>query len=245
MEDAAREEQLIVSGIVLQLFPYVEQEEDRILDLLDLERIGELEAILLEREDLEAVLVEMTVKAAVVTREAVLVTTLPDGSHRHFEDYLLEMIGYHHAQVLVDRRDGYGMQVRELLGEHLLGSPVGERMGEESLRLLLFEQAGGNQKNIGIDPNQGLTGGIVEDIAGFESLTQVGCHRDTAIDDVRFYRLNPAVVCSDKSEGVLTYMNGEARILFFTIQAVCVLHSNSFFYLCACKVSLFLVEYKI
>ena len=110
--------QLVVLGIQLHLVPDVEQIVGGILGACGIEGVAEPEAVLLETEHLEAILVEIAVEFLAGAGETALVQMAPDGRDGRDEAHVLEMVIDDEPQVSVHGEDGHGIQVGQHVVEH-------------------------------------------------------------------------------------------------------------------------------
>ena len=67
--------------------------------------VAELKAVLLEREDVELLVVEIAINLTAVACEATLVEIVPHGHHDMHELQVAEMVVEHRQQVFVDAED--------------------------------------------------------------------------------------------------------------------------------------------
>ena len=195
--------QLVGLSVHLQLLPNVSDEEHGILAAAGIEGIAEPETILLKREELQALLVEIGIELAVLTCEAALVQIAPQRlQHRH-HPHIAEMIVEHQLQVFVHREDGHRMKV----GQHIIGHFIllltRKGMIVELLHHRLIEQLHRHQHHIGVDQHTNPRRTLQQQVAGLEGLAKVGSHRYAALHYKRLiYNIIAAVALGEHRYGV-------------------------------------------
>ena len=212
--------QLILHLLQSQLLPYEEDEVECILGMISLEGIVELESVFLETEDVHLLVVEIRIELVVDTREAALVQIVPHRLHDRSEAYILEVVFYHHLQILVDRENGHHIQIRLHPVEDGIAVAAREGMLIEHGEVFLVEFLDRYQQDRRIDIDTHLLIAALQEFAFAESLSEVGCYRYTAFHGVRFvYQLVLGfAIYNREAECILAHTDGESCLLcsFFT-----------------------------
>jgi hypothetical protein len=76
-----------------------------------IEGVTELEPVLLKRENLQLLVVEITEELVAVASETALMKIAPYGSHEMDEFDIGETIGEYHLQVFVDAEEDYSVRI--------------------------------------------------------------------------------------------------------------------------------------
>ena len=206
LRDVTHDMQFVVLTLQTELFPHVEQEVEGIAAVVGLERIAELEAVLLEAEDVDVTLVEIGVELVAMTSVAALVEIAPDGSHRLDEDHIFELVAEHASEILVDGKDTDALQVgQDVVEDGALFLAGREGVVEDRGNGFLLELFYGNEHGWCVDEHLGPTGVDGHQVGRLEGLAEVGSHRDAALDDIGFVEVGPlriGEVGHRKREGV-------------------------------------------
>ena len=181
--DVAQDVNLVVLRLQVQLLPHVEQEVEGIVGTGGLKRVAELKAVLLERADVELLVVEIAVELAAMTSEAALVQIGPDGYHVMHQLHVVEVVGEHHQQVFVDGVHADGIQRGQHVEFHHILIVSGEGMQVECRSVGFLKLLDGHHQRGGVD-HYACTGEVDLPGEGSESLAQVCGHRDAALHHV-------------------------------------------------------------
>ena len=183
IRNLAQDMDLVVLRLQVQLLPDVEQEEDGIVGTCGIKRVAELKPVLLERADVELLVVEKAVDLAAMARETPLVQIGPYGCHGMQELYIVEMVGEHHQQVFVDAEDTDGIQRGEHVVTHNVFFAFGEGMQIEGGGVGFLKLFDGHHQHGGVD-QYARRGQVDGTRVGSEGFAEVGGHRDAALHDV-------------------------------------------------------------
>ncbi len=174
---------LVMLGFQVQLFPDVEQEIEGVVGTAGLKRVAELKPVLLERADVELLIVEITVYLTAMTRETALVEMVPYGDHDMDDLHIIEMVVEHRQEVFVDAEDADGIQC----GEHVVTDHIlfvsGEGMQIECGGIGFLELLYGYHQHGGVDQYAG-SGQVDGSGVGLEGFAEVGDHRNAAFHNV-------------------------------------------------------------
>ena len=209
--------QLILHLVQSQLLPYVEDEIERILGMSRIERIEELEAVLVETEEVQLLVVEIGIELAVNARETALMQIVPHRLHDRSEAHIPEIIFHHHLEILVDREHSHYVESRLNTVEDGVGMMTGKGVLIEHAKVFFMEFLYRNQQDRRVDVDSHLLITTLQEIAFLESLTQVGCHGYAALHGIRLVNdlMLSFAVNYRKAECILAHSYREACLKCF------------------------------
>ena len=173
-----------------------------------LEGVAELEAVLLEREDVELLVVEIAVQFAAVPRETALMEVTPYWCHHMDDLHFVEMVIDNRSQVFVDAEYGDGIQVGQHIIDHVVLLTLWEGVAVECLDFTLLKPFHRYHQHLRIDEDLSTSDVLGQDVHCLKGLPQVGSHRHTALHHIRLIDdrlLQVRCVCHRERQGVLSY----------------------------------------
>ena len=183
--------------------------------MLGIKRVEEFETVLLETENVQFLVVEINIELAVNAGETAMMQIVPHRLHDRCEADILEVVFYHHFQILVDREYRYRIQFRLYSVENGIAVMTVEGMLIEHIDILFMKFFDRNQQDRRIEIYAYLLVSPLQESTLLESLTQVGCHRNTTLYCIRFIDelMLSFTVNYRKAEGVSAHADGESCLL--------------------------------
>ena len=115
--------------------------------MLGIERVEEFETVLLETENVQLLVVEINIELAVNAGETAMMQIVPHRLHDWCEADILEVVFYHHFQILVDREYRYRIQFRLHSVENGIAVMTVEGMLIEHIDILFMKFFDRNQQD--------------------------------------------------------------------------------------------------
>ena len=182
-----------------------------------IERIEELEAVLVETEEIQLLVVEIGIELAMNARETALMQIMPHRLHDRSEAHIPEIILHYHLEILVDREHSHYVESRLDAVEDGVGMMTGKGVLIEHAKVFFMEFLYRNQQDRRVDVDSHLLITTLQEIAFLESLTQVGCHGYAALHGIRLVNdlMLSFAVNYRKAECVLAHSYREACLKCF------------------------------
>ena len=141
-----------------------------------LKRVAELKTILLEREDVELLVVEIAVEFVAMACETALVQIPPYGSHHVDDLHLVEVIVDNRAQVFIDTEDGDSIQIGQHIIDHAVFLTLWKRVTVEGFDVTLLKLFYRHYQRFGINHHLNATDIFCQNIHRLECLSEIGWH---------------------------------------------------------------------
>ena len=133
--------------------------------------VEELEAVLVEAEDVEFVVVEIGEQLLLYAHEAALVQMVPYGLQHRSEAHVGKVVLHHRSQVFVEREECHGVELRLYSVHDDVALVLLEAVLIESIFLFLVELVDGDEQDRGVDEEACLSVTTQQQFAFLESLS--------------------------------------------------------------------------